>query len=100
MYAHTFARARAVFALLAALAAAGCDKSITSSESLPAATGAAVDADAGTWKMLVMTGPTQIAVAPPSPVGAADYQAELTQIKDLQRNLTPEQRAVIDYWSG
>jgi len=100
MNARKSAHTSAVLTLAAALAATGCDKSITSSEPLPALTPAGVDAGAGTWKMLVLTGPTQIAVPPPSPVSASDYQAELTQIKDAQRNLTPEQRAAIDYWSG
>ena len=93
------ARSLAV-SLAAALAAAGCGKSITSTEALPPATPGGTDANAGTWKMLVLSGPTQIAVAAPSPVTASDYLAELQQVKDAQRGLTPEQRATIDYWSG
>ena len=57
------------------------------------------DADAGTWQMIVMTGPTQIAVPAPSQVGSLDYQAELASIKSAQGRLTTAQRKAIDYWS-
>jgi hypothetical protein len=57
------------------------------------------DADAGTWQMIVLTGPTQIAVAAPAQVGGSDYQAELTSIRNAQAQLTAGQRKAIDYWS-
>jgi membrane-associated phospholipid phosphatase len=57
------------------------------------------DADAGTWKTIVLTGPTQIAVAAPGSVGASDYQADLAAIKSAQARLTFAQRAAITYWS-
>jgi membrane-associated phospholipid phosphatase len=56
------------------------------------------DADAGTWQMIVLTGPTQFQVAPPSQVGSLDYQNELTAIKNAQSRLTKAQRQSIDYW--
>ncbi len=46
------------------------------------------DADAGTWQMIVLTGPTQFTVAPPSSVTSLDYQAELAAIKSAQARLT------------
>lgn len=57
------------------------------------------DANAGDWRMVVLTGPTQIAVAAPGQIGSIDYQAELTTIKNGQSRLTRAQRAAIDYWS-
>jgi len=57
------------------------------------------DADAGTWQMIVLAGPTQFAVAAPSQVGSFDYQAELASIKSAQSRLTTDQRKLIDYWS-
>jgi hypothetical protein len=60
---------------------------------------AANDEAAGNWQMLVLTGPTQIAVAPPLSTGSMDYQAELTAIKNAQGRLTAEQRRNVDYWS-
>jgi hypothetical protein len=59
-----------------------------------------VDADAGAWRMIVLTSPSQIAVPAPSPVSSLDYQAELASIRGAQARLTAEQRTAIKYWSG
>jgi hypothetical protein len=56
------------------------------------------DANAGDWKMIVLAGPTQIAVAAPGSTGSIDYQAELTAIKTAQSRLTKAQEKSIDYW--
>lgn len=57
------------------------------------------DAGAGNWQMVVLTGPTQFAVAPPAQTTGADYQAELTAVKGLQSRITAEQRRLVEYWS-
>jgi hypothetical protein len=57
------------------------------------------DANAGDWRMIVLSGPTQIAVPPPGQTGSIDYQAELSAIKNAQGRLTKAQREAIDYWS-
>ena len=57
------------------------------------------DANAGTWQMIVLSGPTQIAVAAPLQESNADYQAELTAIRNAQGRLTKAQRTAIEYWS-
>ena len=57
------------------------------------------DANAGDWRMIVLTGPAQIAVPPPGQTGSVDYQAELAAIRNAQSRLTRAQRAAIDYWS-
>jgi hypothetical protein len=57
------------------------------------------DANAGDWRMIVLTGPTQIAVPPPGQTGSVDYQAELATIRTAQSRLTRAQREAIDYWS-
>ncbi len=77
-----------------------CSKSISSSEVLPAQTFASADADAGGWKMLVLSGPTQIAVPAPAATTGAGYQAELSQIKAAQTALTATQQTAINYWSS
>ena len=67
-----------------------------------AATGAeavANDANAGTWKLIVLTSPTQVAVPAPAPVTDGTYQSELAAIKSAQTVMTPQQRAAIDYWN-
>lgn len=56
------------------------------------------DADAGSWRMIVLNSPTDIPVAAPAAVGSAEYQAELAAIRAAQSQLTREQRQSIDYW--
>jgi PAP2 superfamily len=87
-------------AALAASLGAGCQNAADSTETLPPRTPAASDANAGHWKMLVLSGPSQVAPAPPAPVASEGYRAELETIKAAQRNLTQEQRDTIAYWSG
>lgn len=60
---------------------------------------AANDANAGSWKYIVLTGPTQVVVPAPAPVTDATYQAELSAIKAAQAAITPRQHAAIEYWS-
>ncbi|MBZ5636030.1 MAG: phosphatase PAP2 family protein [Acidobacteriia bacterium] len=57
------------------------------------------DADAGSWQMIVLTGPTQFTVAAPAPVNDPGYLAELASIKTGQGQLTTDQQKAIDYWS-
>jgi membrane-associated phospholipid phosphatase len=69
----------------------------------PAGTGlraASHDAGAGNWQMIVLSGPTQIPVAPPGQVTGPEYQAELNAIKNAQSRLTADQNRAITYWSG
>ena len=86
--------------LALALSCAACDKTITSSEYLPALEAASLDSTAGSWSMIVLTGPTQFTVAAPASDTAASYRAELTAIKTAQTHLTAEQRRTIAYWSA
>ena len=58
------------------------------------------DPNAGTWQMIVLTGPTPIPVAAPAPVTDPGYLAELASIKTAQAHLTSAQRTAITYWSG
>lgn len=83
-----------------ALMISGCTKGILSSEPLTPLTPASTDSDAGTWKMVLLTGPTQIAVAAPAAGSDPTYQAELTSILNEQGHLTDSERTLITYWSG
>jgi len=64
----------------------------------PGLIGATIDADAGTWQMIVLSSPAQIAVAAPGATTGADYQAEVSAIKNAQSRLTRDQRQSIEYW--
>jgi membrane-associated phospholipid phosphatase len=50
--------------------------------------------------MILLTGPTQFAVAAPNPASSPAYQAELVTIRNAQAALTAPQRETIAYWSG
>jgi PAP2 superfamily len=78
----------------------GCDKSIGPFEVLPALDPSSLDPAAGSWRMILLTGPTQIAVPAPASVTSPSYVAELNGIKTSQASLTTDQRKAIAYWSG
>jgi len=90
----------ALVSCLAALAASGCDKSISPSEVLPPLQPSTVEPTAGNWRMILLTGPTQFPVAAPAAVTTAAYAAELATIKTAQATLSSAQRDAIAYWSG
>lgn len=81
-------------------AGGACSQNVPLLETLPPLTPANADANAGNWRMIVLTGPTQIVVPPPAPVVSDAYVAELAAIKAAQASLTDTQRASIEYWSG
>ncbi len=80
--------------------ASGCDNSIHPTEILPPLEASSLDAAAGSWRMIALTGPTQFAVAAPAPVTSAAYLTELSSIKSTQSQLTAAQRQSVAYWSG
>jgi hypothetical protein len=90
----------AVISCAAALVAGGCDKSVGPFEVLPPLEPSSLEPTAGSWRMIVLTSPSQIAVAAPTAVTSAAYVAELDAIKSTQANLTSAQRSAIAYWSG
>jgi PAP2 superfamily len=90
----------AVISCAASLVAAGCDKSVGPLEVLPPLEPSSLEPTAGSWRMILLTGPSQIPVAAPTPVTSPAYVAELDAIKSGQANLTPDQRTAIAYWSG
>jgi PAP2 superfamily len=95
---------RGVVALLAGVAMVGgvasCDRTVTPTEALAPLAPADVDADAGTWRMLVLTGPTQVAVPAPAATTSPVYLAELASIKSAQAHMTDAQRAAVRYWGA
>ena len=93
-------RSAGVIVVAIALAVGGCDKSVSPVEVLPPLDPASLDATAGTWRMVLLTSPTQIAVAAPAATNSPAYTAELDAIKSAQSQLTSGQRSSIAYWSG
>jgi membrane-associated phospholipid phosphatase len=89
----------AVFVALA-FSSSSCSKDLTPTEVLPAVTPASADATAGSWKMIVLTGPTQIPVTAPAPTNDPTYVAEIASIKSAQASITDAQNTAITYWSS
>src|SRR5262245_36188202 len=78
----------------------GCNRDIPTSADLQPVTPASADAGAGSWRMIVLGGPTDFSVPPPTPVTSDAYRAELASIKAAQATLTDAQRESITYWSA
>jgi PAP2 superfamily protein len=84
----------------AAVALAGCNREIAQLEALARSNPASMDAGAGNWRMIVLSSPNDIAVAPPAAATSDAYRAELDAIKNAQAHLTDAQRSAIEYWSA
>jgi hypothetical protein len=84
----------------AILVVAGCDKSVSPVEVLPPLQPASLEPTAGSWSMILLTGPDQFTVAAPTATTSAAYVAELDAIRTSQANLTSAQLKAIEYWSG
>jgi hypothetical protein len=89
-----------IYTLLFVSFSISCDKELEFSEKLGMAEPADMDIAAGTWSMIILPTVNHIAVAAPVDVNSDAYKAELASIKDIQRNLTGEQKAIIKYWSA
>ena len=60
---------------------------------------AGADPNAGSWSMIVLTSPSQVAVPAPAPVTDPAYLAEIGAVKTAQAQITDAQKVAIDYWS-
>ena len=66
----------ALLPVILAWSAAGCGNAITAPDT-PVTRPTSTDADAGTWRMILLSRPDQIAVPAPAPTASAAYRAEL-----------------------
>ncbi len=79
----------------------GCTKDVTNRTSnLPALDPANSDLNAGTWRTVLLSRPDSFAVAAPVATTSPLYQADLFEIKSLQKNLSGDQINSIRYWSA
>jgi hypothetical protein len=78
----------------------GCDNDVEGTQALTPLRPASLDADAGTWRGIVMTTPDQISVAAPAAITSDGYRAELQALKDTQASLTNAQKDAIAYWGA
>lgn len=59
-----------------------------------------IDINGGTWKPVLLTGPTEFPVAAPAATTTPDYIAQVNEIKTWQHDLTKEEKKLVEYWSA
>ena len=90
-----------LYLLIAVLLFQSCSKDITNqSEEFPSLKPASLDINAGTWKPILLTGPTEFPVAAPIATTTPDYIAQVNEIKSFQSNITTKERNSVKYWSA
>lgn len=89
-----------VLVSVALIPLASCDKSVQPTQIFPPVQVSNVDPDAGSWRMIVLTGPDQVAVPVPAAPTSAAYVAELAAVKAAQASATPAQQRAVAYWAG
>jgi membrane-associated phospholipid phosphatase len=78
-----------------------CKKTATGrTDDIAALAPAQTDINAGNWKPILLTAPTEFAVAAPAATTTPAYVAELNEIKALQKNLSAEQEKKMAYWGA
>lgn len=59
-----------------------------------------IDLNAGAWKPILLTGPTEFSVGAPIATTSPDYIAQINEIKSWQKDLSSEEKAIVKYWSA
>jgi len=78
-----------------------CSKDIVENNlEFPALQPKSTDINAGIWKPILLTGPTEFPVAAPIAVTTPDYIAQINEIKTWQADLTKDEEAIVKYWSA
>jgi hypothetical protein len=57
-----------------------------------------IDLNAGIWKPILLTGPTEFAVPAPIATTSPDYIAQVNEIKTWQADLTSEEKRIVKYF--
>lgn len=80
---------------------AGCSKDIEEINLLvPSLSPAQPDANAGSWKPILLSSASEIAVPAPIGTNAPDYIAQVNEIKAWQEKMTDADRKLVAYWSA
>jgi hypothetical protein len=78
-----------------------CNKSSTERNyAFPSLVPAKTDINAGTWKTVLLSSPTEFTVPAPVATSSPAYAAEINEIKGFQRSLTDKQKEIISFWSA
>lgn len=78
-----------------------CSKDLTEENlSYPMINPTRVDADAGTWKPILLSAANEFACATPIPKSSPDYVVQLNEIKSFQANITGDEKGLVNYWGA
>lgn len=78
-----------------------CSKSIVEQNmSYPMINPTRVDANAGTWKPILLTTANEFACPAPIATSSPDYIIQLNEIKSFQNQITTEERKLVEYWGA
>lgn len=92
------------FLVLGALATTimvACSKDIEGrTDNTPALNPVNIDLNAGAWKPVLLTSPTEFAVPAPVATTTPDYIAQVNEIKSWQQKLTDDEKRIVKYWSA
>ncbi len=90
-----------LYIISAAVVLQSCKKELTdSSLEFPTLNPASQDLNAGTWRPILLTGPTEFTVPAPIATTSPDYIAQINEIKTWQYELTSEEKRIVKYWSA
>jgi len=78
-----------------------CNKTVMDrTANAPALQPTNVDQNAGTWKPILLTAPTDIIVPAPIATNSPDYILQISEIKSFQANITLADKQSVAYWSA
>jgi len=78
-----------------------CNKDVEGrTDDIPALAPANIDLNAGTWKPILLTGPTEFTVPAPIATTTPDYIAQVNEIKDWQSKLSGDEKKLVKYWGA
>ena len=90
-----------LFALISLASISSCSNEIYDrSENYPMLLPSKNDDLAGTWRPILLSAPDEFSLEAPVATSNAAFTREINEIKSYQANITPEQKAIITYWSA
>ena len=93
---------RIIFIIGVALVfATSCNKELDdTSYNFPALQPTSIDLNAGLWKPILITGPTEFTVPAPAATNTPDYVAQINEIKSYQSSLSTAEKNAVSYWGA
>jgi len=90
-----------LYIIFASVVLGSCSKELTdTSLEFPTLNPASQDMNAGTWRPILLTGPTEFTVPAPIATTSPDYVAQINEIKTWQAELTAEEKRIVKYWGA